>query len=223
MFKPRANMTIYATAASSIQAPDVAAASSGSTIIVNASQAIPPYRSKEIEIGYKLNLRRISFSTAMFRIERPFANYVTSVVSPVCGIQSGTTNCQELRITGKQLNYGVEGMISGRILSSLMVTGGLSVLDPKLTDTGVGATNNKQFVGIPNYKSNILAEYRLPRVTGLYFNLDWQHVGQRPIDDINSSYTPQYDVFDLGLRYTLRVGDKPITWRVTANNLTNVH
>ena len=51
-----------------------------------------------------------------------------------------------------------------------------------------------------------------------------EHVGRRPIDDIiNSSYTPQYNVFDLGFRYTMRVADKPITWRVTANNLTNVH
>ena len=45
-----------------------------------------------------------------------------------------------------------------------MVTGGLSVLDPKLTDTGIAATNNRNFVGIPDYKSNILAEYRIAGV-----------------------------------------------------------
>ena len=82
MFKPRADMTIYATFADSIQAPDVAAANSGSIIIINASQALPPYRSKEGEIGYKLRVRRINFSTALFRVERPFANFVTGVVNP---------------------------------------------------------------------------------------------------------------------------------------------
>ena len=46
---------------------------------------------------------------------------------------------------------------------------------------------------MPDYKSNILAEYRLPRMTGAFFNFDWQHVGRRPIDDINSSDTPQYN------------------------------
>ena len=71
MFKPRANMSFYGTFADSIQAPDAAAANSGSTIIVNASQALPPYRSKEGEIGYKLRVRRINFSTALFRVERP--------------------------------------------------------------------------------------------------------------------------------------------------------
>ena len=42
-------------------------------------------------------------------------------------------------------------------------------------------------------------------MTGLYFNFDWEHVGRRPIDDINSSYTPQYNNFDVGLRYTHRI------------------
>jgi iron complex outermembrane recepter protein len=223
MYKPRADMTIYGTFADSIQAPDVAAANSGSTVIVNANQALPPYRSKEGEIGYKLRLRKINFSTALFRLNRPFANYVTSVVNPVCGTESGTVNCEEYRITGDQVNYGAEAMLSGRIFESLMVTGGLTVLDPKLNDTGIAATNDKNFVGIPDYKSNILAEYRLPVLAGTFFNFDWQHVGRRPIDDINSEYTPQYNLFDFGVRYTTRIKGRPTTWRVALNNATDVH
>ena len=223
MYKPRADMTIYGTFADSIQAPDVAATNSGSTIIVNASRALPPYRSKEGEIGYKLRVRRINFSTALFRIERPFANYAIGVVDPICGVQSGTANCEAYKITGQQINYGVETMLSGRILESLMVTGGLSVLNPKLTDTGIAATNNRNFVGMPDYKANILAEYRLPVLSGAFFNFDWQHVGRRPIDDINSAYTPQYNLFDFGIRYTMRIRDKALTWRLTTNNATDVH
>jgi iron complex outermembrane receptor protein len=222
MFKPRADMTIYGTFADSIQAPDVAAANSGNTIIVNASQALPPYRSIEGEVGYKVRVRRINFATALFRIDRPFASYVTGVVDPVCGAQSGTSNCEAYRITGNQLNYGVEATMSGRIFSSLIVTSGLSVLNPKLTDTGIAATNNRNFVGIPDYKSNILAEYRVPRIAGTFLNFDWAHVGRRPIDDINSSYTPQYNTFDFGLRYTRTIFGKVTTWRLTANNATNV-
>src|SRR5215469_2852436 len=223
IFKPRPDMTIYATFVDSIQAPDVAAANTGSTIIVNASQALPPYRSKEGEIGYKLRVRRINFSTALFRIERPFANYAIGVVDPICGVQSGTANCETYKITGQQINYGVETMLSGRILESLMVTGGLSVLNPKLAETGIAATNNRNFVGMPDYKSNILAEYRMPVLSGAFFNFDWQHVGRRPVDDINSAYTPQYNLFDFGIRYTLRIRDRAITWRVATNNATDVH
>jgi iron complex outermembrane receptor protein len=222
MLKPRGDTTLYATFADSIQAPDVAAANSGSIVIVNANQALAPYRSKQGEVGYKLRLRRINLSTALFRIDRPFANYATGVLNPLCGQQSGTSNCEAFRISGDQINYGIETMLSGRISDSLMLTGGLSVLNPKLTDTGMAATNNRTFVGMPDYKSNILAEYRLPRVTGVFFNCDWQHLGRRPIDDINSSYTPQYNLFDFGVRYTTRIKGKVTTWRVTANNATNV-
>ncbi|HEY4361202.1 MAG TPA: TonB-dependent receptor [Bryobacteraceae bacterium] len=223
MFKPRADMTIYGTFADSIQAPDVAAANSGSIVIVNASRALPPYRSKEGEIGYKLRIRKVNFAAALFRVERPFANYATGVVDPVCGVQSGTPNCDAFRITGNQVNYGAEATVSGRIFPSLMVTGGISILNPKLTETGVAATNDRNFVGIPDYKSNILAEYRLPKIEGAFFNFDWQHVGRRPIDDINSAYTPQFNTFDFGVRYTTKIRGKQTTWRVTANNATNVH
>src|SRR6185312_10533442 len=118
---------------------------SGNIIITNASQALPPYRSKQYEIGYKLSIRRINFTTSLFRVERPFANFVTGIVSPICGAQSGTANCEEFGITGNQLNYGVESTISGRIFPSLMVTAGLSVLDPRLTNTGIAASNNRKF------------------------------------------------------------------------------
>jgi iron complex outermembrane receptor protein len=222
-FKPRGNMTIYASFVDSIQAPDIAGTSTPSLIITNASQPLPAYRSKEGEIGYKLRVRRINFSTALFRLDRPFANYTTNVVNPVCGALSGTMNCETYQITGEQRNYGIETMMSGRIVESLMVTGGLTVLNPKLTDTGIAATNDRNFVGIPDFKSNVLAEYRVPVLTGTFFTFDWQHVGRRAIDDINSEYTLQYNTFDFGIKYSAKVFGKLTTWRITANNATNVH
>ena len=55
-------------------------ASTATTIIVNANRALPAYRSKEGEVGYKLRLHRINFTADIFRLERPFANYVVGVV-----------------------------------------------------------------------------------------------------------------------------------------------
>ncbi len=221
MYKPTPSMTIYATYANSIQAPDVAGASSATIIIVNANQAIPAYRSKEEEVGYKVTRGKISFSTALFRIERPFASLVP-VPNSLCGALTAAQTCEQFKITGNQLNYGIEVMLSGRIINGLMITGGLTALDPKLNDTGIVSTNGKQFVGIPNCKSNILAEYRLPVLAGLFFNFDWQHVGRRPIDDVNHTWTHQYNIFDMGFRYTTRIIGKPATWRITANNITDV-
>ena len=202
MFKPKDNMTLYGTFASSLQAPDIASAGA------NVNVALPAYRSKEGEFGYKVNWSKVNVSTAFFRIERPFANLNTA------------DNLFE--ITGTQVVYGWESMMSGRVIHDLMLTGGITILSSRLTDTGITATDNMQMIGIPQYKSNILAEYRLPILSGTFLNVDWQHVGRRSIDDVNSEWTPAYNVFDLGVRYTTRVMGKVTTWRVTANNLTNV-
>ena len=36
--------------------------------------SLPPYRSKEYELGYKASVAKIDLTAALFRIERPFAN-----------------------------------------------------------------------------------------------------------------------------------------------------
>ena len=77
------------------------------------------------------------------------------------------------------MNYGIELLATGQIFPSLSVYSGLTILNPKLTDTGVATTNDKQFVGIPNYKSNVLFEYSVPKLRGFVLSPDWQHVGRR--------------------------------------------
>ena len=225
IFKPRENMTVYGTFADSLQAPDTPVLSAVPNYVVNSARALAPYRDLEEEVGYKAVWPRINFSTALFRIQRPFVGSPVQAPASDCPIPlpAGYTNCVESEITGNQINYGAEAMLEGRVFESLMIYSGITVLNPKLTDTHNPATNDKTFVGIPDYRSNILAEYRIPRMTGLYFNFDWEHVGRRPIDDINSSYTPQYNNFDVGLRYTHKIEGNWATWRVTANNATDVH
>jgi len=69
----------------------------------------------------------------------------------------------------------------------------------------------------------VLFEYSLPKVRGLVLSPDWQHVGRRPNDDTNSTWTQGYNVFDLTVRYTTKVLNKETTWRVGGYNLSNVH
>ena len=74
-----------------------------------------------------------------------------------------------------------------------------------VTKTGNASTDNKQFVGIPGFKSSLLTEYQLPVGTATFVSLNWQSVGRRPIDDINSTYTPAYNVIDVGARVGIAV------------------
>jgi iron complex outermembrane receptor protein len=203
MYKPVENMTVYATYASSLQQGDVAPGNAA-----NANQALAPYRSKEWEIGYKAQVHTIDLTTALFRIERPFANTDANNV---------------FRITGDQVNYGAEISAQGTLFHRLLIDGGFTALNPRLTNTGIAATNDKLFVGTPAYKSNLLSEYRLPVIQGLTMTGDWQFVGRRPQDDENLNFSKGYNTFDFGLRYTREVFNKLTTWRVASNNITNTH
>jgi iron complex outermembrane receptor protein len=204
LFKPAPNMTVYGTVASSLQQGDIA-----SSTAANPGQALPPYRSTQQEVGYKVALRQVDVSTAVFRLDRPFAN-----TDPVDNV---------FKISGDQINYGVEVMVSGRLSDRLITSSGLTLVDTNVTKTGNPATDGQHFVGIPAYRSNLMAEYRLPVGQPTFVNVNWQLVGRRPIDDINSLYTPAYSVLDIGWRYAHPIANKMTTWRVTVNNLTDTH
>lgn len=204
LFKPRPNMTLYGTAASSLQQGDIA-----SSMAANAAQALPPYRSTQQEVGYKVALGEVDVSTAAFRLDRPFAN-----TDPLDNV---------FKISGDQINYGVEFMLAGRLTDRLITSSGLTLVDTNVTNTGNPATDGQHFVGIPAYRANLMAEYRLPVPSPAFANIDWQFVGRRPIDDINSLYTPAYSVVDLGVRYARTIMNRVTTWRVTVNNVADVH
>jgi iron complex outermembrane receptor protein len=194
-------MTFYATCASSLQAGDNAPGNA-----LNAFEALPPYRSKEWELGFKTDTP-LHITTALFRLERPFAN----------------TNAQNyFPITGQQVNYGAEISGQGILFRRLLLDGGFTALNARLNDTGIAATQGKRFVGTPPYKSNIYGEYRVPALANLTITGDWQFVGRRPQDDENLNYTHGFNTFDLGFRYSHLVARHLATLRFTANNLANV-
>ena len=143
MFKPAPNMTAYVTYASSLQAGDLAP---GTT--ANAGDSLAPYRSKEYEVGYKVSLNKIDLTAALFRIERPFAN-----VDPTDNV---------FKISGQQVNKGVEFSAVGQIITGFTVYGGLTLLDARLEDTPLVTTNDKIYVGAPKFKGNVLFEYAIP-------------------------------------------------------------
>ena len=204
MFKPQPRMTLYATVGSSLQQGDVAPGTA-----VNAGQGLEPYRTHQQEIGYKLTMPLFDLSAAWFRLRRPFAN-----LDPLDNV---------FRISGDQLNYGVEAMVTGRVGTRVTTYGGFTVLDPILTNALAPEANDQHFVGIPTWKSNVLTEYRVAAGPATFVLLNWQLVGRRPIDDANTAFTPAYNVVDAGVRYARAVKGVAATWRLNVNNIGNTH
>jgi iron complex outermembrane receptor protein len=197
--KPQGNMTLYATYASSLQQGDAAPATAA-----NAGEALAPYRSKQWEAGYKIDLGRISLALAAYQIERPYA-FV------------GTDNV--FRQQGRQRNRGVEVTANGRITDDLNLFGGVFILDPKLLDTGSALTSDKQVLGLPKLAFNLLGEYRLPMLPEVTFSADVSHVSQRPGNFSNTDFVKGYTLLDLGLRYQTDLHGQALAFRVSVNNL----
>jgi iron complex outermembrane recepter protein len=206
MYKPVGNMTVYATFASSLQAGDLAPSGTG---LVNAGQSLPPYRSKEYEVGYKASLAKIDFTAALFRIQRPFANVNLA------------DNAFE--ISGLQVNRGLELSAVGEVIQGLTVYGGVTFLDAKLENTPLATTNDKIYVGAPKVKGNTLFEYHFPAIPGLVTSFDWQFTGPRAANDTNSFFVAGYNLFDVGARYTSTVLTKSVTWRLAVDNVADRH
>jgi iron complex outermembrane receptor protein len=194
---------VYATYASSLQAGDLAPAGT-----LNAGTSLPPYRSTEYEVGYKASLAKIDLTAALFRIERPYANIDPNKV---------------FRISGEQVNRGLELSAIGELISGLTVYGGVTFLDAKLDNTPLAATNDKIYVGAPKVKGNTLFEYSIPAVPGLVASFNWQFSGPRPGDDTNTFFVAGYNLFDLGARYSSTVLTKTLTWRLAVDNLADRH
>ncbi|MBB6144425.1 iron complex outermembrane receptor protein [Silvibacterium bohemicum] len=208
MYKPESSMTAYATYASSLQQGDIAP---GGT--VNANQSLAPYRSKEWELGFKTDGRPLNITTALFRLERPFANTVAF----------GNTGKTIFEIVGQQVNYGAEISGQGTLFHRLLIDGGFTALNARLNDTGVAATDGKRFVGIPPYHSNLYSEYRIPGIANLTVTGDWQFTGRRIQDDENLHFTNGFNTFDVGFRYSHILFTKLATLRFGSQNIGNSH
>ena len=198
MYKPRADMTAYVTWASSLQTGDLAPAGT-----VNAGQSLAPYRSTEYEIGYKASLAAIDLGAALFRIERPFAN-----IDPIDNV---------FKITGDQVNKGLELSAVGHLTESLMLFGGVTYLDARMEHTPLASTNDQLYVGAPKLKGNALLEYQIKGLAGLVATFDWQFSSERAGNDTNSLMVAGYNLFDIGLRY---VADR-VTLRLAVDNVTH--
>jgi iron complex outermembrane recepter protein len=204
MYKFQENVTSYVTYASSLQQGDIAPANAA-----NANTSLAPYRSKQWETGLKIALSKMDLAFALFQLERPFAR-----------LDSADNT---YKIAGQQLNNGLEATAVGEITDHLVVYSGITLLDPKLKGTGVQLTENKQYVGMPKVRSNILLEYQVPALAGVVLSADWQYVGRRAANDANTTWADSYNVFDLGARYTTRLMGKATTWRLALNNVTDEH
>jgi len=202
-YKPQPNMTAYVSYADSLQQGDIAPAGT-----INAGEGLAPYRSKQEEVGYKVELGRLDLVADVFHIRRPY---------PVVAAD------EIYEVQGQQDNDGVELSARGAATDDLTIFGGVTFLDPVVTHTGVPSTDDKQILGLSRLVGSMLLDYRIPELPGLAASLHVTYDSSRYGDNANSYRVAGYTTTDIGIRYLTRLWNTAVTWNVTVDNITNRH
>lgn len=173
----------------------------------NAGEVFAPYKTKQKEVGVKLDMGSFAHTVSLFEIKRP-----SSYLDPLSNIFS---------FGGEQRNRGVEWGFFGAPVRSVRLMGGVAYTDAKLTQTVGGVNQGNQATGIPKWQAKVGAEWDVPALQGLTVMANATWAARQYISADNVIAVPARAVFDAGARYATRVSGHPVTWRASVTNLTN--
>ncbi|WP_442780485.1 TonB-dependent receptor [Ensifer sp. SL37] len=200
--KPWENVAIYASYVEGLSVGDSAPATA-----VNAGETLAPYRSRQYEIGTKLELGPIAATISAFQIEKPFGQLEARASGPA--FVEG----------GEQRNRGLEVNIFGDVTSELRLLGGVTFIQGELTKTNNAATRDKTPIGVPTVQINLGAEWDTPFIEGLTLTGSVIHTGDQFVNAANTQEIPSWTRFDLGARYLTTINEAPVTFRAEVENV----
>lgn len=202
LFKLTDNLSLYANYIEGLSKGASAPASAA-----NAGDVFAPYKSKQKEVGLKLDLGTFTHTLAVFEIKRP-----NSYTDPATNIYS---------FSGEQRNRGVEWGFFGSPMMDVRLMGGVAYVDPEVTKSAGGANDGKTATGYPKVQGKLGVEWDSPVLNGLTLTANATSVSKQYITADNNLSLPGYTIFDAGARYTTQVSNRPVTLRASVRNLTD--
>ena len=207
---PAAALLVKLTDNISVYANYIEGLSKGATApmtAANAGDVFAPYKSKQKEVGLKLDLGDFTHTLSLYEIKRP-----SSYTDPDTNVFS---------FGGEQRNRGIEWGFFGAPLNDVRLMGGVAYVDPKLTKTAGGINQGKTATGLPKLQGKMGVEWDTPVIDGLTLTANATSVSKQYISADNSQSIPGYTIFDVGTRYTTHLASRPITLRGSVTNVTN--
>ena len=201
VYKLQPHISLYASYIEGLSRGEVAPISAA---ISNPGAVMPPYKSKQKEIGVKFDLDGgMVAAVSLFELTKPSAGL------------SGST----FGVFGEQRNRGVEATLAGELARGVRVLGGVTYMDGVITKAATSALEGKKAIGVPDWQLNLGAEWDMPFLPGLTLTGRMIHTGKTAVDPANTLHIPGWNRFDAGARYATRLGGKPVTFRMNVENL----
>lgn len=191
--KPWENVSFYANYVEGLTQGVIAPAGTS-----NAGEVFPPFVSKQLEGGVKIDFGKVATTVSLFDITQPSA------------FNDPVNNTYV--VDGEQRNRGVEINVFGELTPGLRVLGGAMFLDAELVNTAGGTFNGNRPTNVPETTVNLGFEWDTPFIKGLTLTARGIYTGSLYANQANTQLVPEWTRFDAGARYTFeRPGGKPVT------------
>lgn len=180
------------------------------TTYQNAGEVLPPYKTKQIEFGAKLETGTIINTLSLYQIKKP-STLTDNSTSPL----------PTLRLDGQQRNRGVEWEVFGKASSSLRLLGGATYQQGVLTKTQSGLYDGNDAPGAAYWGFNIGGEWDPRWVHGLTLTARPIYTSSQYVNSANTLKLPNWTRVDIGARYSTEIGKKEVIFRGGIKNLLN--
>jgi iron complex outermembrane receptor protein len=190
----------------------------------NGSQFLAPYYTRQVEAGAKYQPgQRILLSGDVFRMRAPFFYpRVIQAADAFCTADKfSAPGDQCFESDGRETHTGVELSAQGNAASWLRLTASATAIHAISADSGTPAFNGKQVIDVPRVHTAVLADVRVPRITGLHVIPGWTYSSRNEATRDDAVSVSAWNVFNLGASYTPGGERGRMTFHVYADNVTN--
>lgn len=200
VFKPMKNTSVYYNHTAGLTAGGVAGATYD-----NAGQVFAPQKSKQNEVGVKVDWGTVITQAAVYEITKPGSQITNNVYT----------------FGGEQRNRGLELTAYGEVQRGLRAMASAAFTEARLTRTAGGTNQGKDAPGVPDSTFNFGLDWDAPWVQGLSLNGRVINTSAMYYDAANLLRMPSWTRVDLGARYGTQVAGKKVVFRANLENVAD--
>ncbi|MEP7185657.1 MAG: TonB-dependent siderophore receptor [Rhodanobacter sp.] len=178
----------------------------------NGGAVLAPLLSRQTEAGVKFAWTdSLNLGAALYRQRQPYQ------FAQPDGTAEGFTFVQH----GDEVHTGLEFNAVGRVTRNLRLTASVNLIQARALHAGSPDYEGHQVVNVPQLRTALYADYRLPFVPQLSLLAGWRYASSNVATPDGTARVPAYHVFDAGLRYVSSWNDHTVTWRLNVDNVFN--
>ncbi|MGH8381137.1 TonB-dependent siderophore receptor [Pseudomonas sp.] len=202
IYKPRPDVSLYTSYSKGI--------SSGGTapwFASNSAEILAPTLSQQLEVGIKRDWQRLSLSAALFQLRQAYQYSRPDGAGHFTYVQQG-----------QQKNIGLELGASGWLTSRLQINASAAAIRARVKNSGTADFEDHQALNVPNLRAAVQADYSLP-IAGLALLGGARYSTSKYANQAGTVEVGSYAVFDLGSRYSTKIGGYDTTLRLMVDNV----